>query len=144
MTSSFVVDTSVAMKWLVPEPGSDVACGLRRFRLLAPDLLRVECANVLWRLAATGAMPVDEAFDALSDLAAGPLAYYACDRLEQDALRIALELRHPVYDCYYLALSRQEGVPLVTEDRRLLRAALRHEPFRDLVLALDDVGFRRP
>jgi predicted nucleic acid-binding protein len=36
------------------------------------------------------------------------------------ALEIAAELRHPVYDCFYLALAESEDATLVTADRRLI------------------------
>ncbi len=40
-----VVDASVAIKWVVPEPGSDAALALLRGRqIFAPDLLIAECA----------------------------------------------------------------------------------------------------
>jgi predicted nucleic acid-binding protein len=48
------------------------------------------------------------------------------DRLERlapyasRAAAIAHELDHPVYDCFYLALSEALGAPLVTADGRLL------------------------
>jgi predicted nucleic acid-binding protein len=38
------------------------------------------------------------------------------------ALRIAISLQHPVYDCFYLALAQAEDCPLVTADQRFLRA----------------------
>jgi predicted nucleic acid-binding protein len=37
-----------------------------------------------------------------------------------DAVAAALELNHPVYNCFYLALAWERAVPLVTADRRLL------------------------
>ncbi|MGH6913872.1 MAG: type II toxin-antitoxin system VapC family toxin, partial [Geminicoccales bacterium] len=36
------------------------------------------------------------------------------------AFEIAAELRHPVYDCFYLALAESQDAPLITADRRLL------------------------
>jgi predicted nucleic acid-binding protein len=36
------------------------------------------------------------------------------------AVEIAAELRHPVYDCFYLALTESEDATLVTADRRLI------------------------
>jgi predicted nucleic acid-binding protein len=36
------------------------------------------------------------------------------------ALAIAIELRHPVYDCFYLALAERNTSPLVTADERLI------------------------
>ncbi len=45
---SLVVDASVVVKWVVEEEDTDIALSLFRFRLLAPDLLMLECSNVLW------------------------------------------------------------------------------------------------
>lgn len=42
-----IVDASVAVKWLVQEPGSEQARLLSRARLEAPDFLPLECANIL-------------------------------------------------------------------------------------------------
>lgn len=144
MTRALVIDSSVAIKWMVPEDGSDEAAGLRQFALIAPDLLRVECSNVLWRLVNRGALPSDEAFGSMEDLASGEIVYIPCAALERAALEIAIELKHPAYDCYYLALALRENAPLVTEDRRLLQTALQHERFRSLVLSLDDASRIRP
>jgi predicted nucleic acid-binding protein len=44
-----VIDASVAVKWVVEEPGTQEALLLRQHRLLAPDLLVAECANILWK-----------------------------------------------------------------------------------------------
>jgi predicted nucleic acid-binding protein len=40
--------------------------------------------------------------------------------LASRAFEIAAELRHPVYDCFYLALAEREEASLVTADRRLI------------------------
>jgi predicted nucleic acid-binding protein len=45
--SSFVIDASVVIKWVVDEASTAQALLLRRHRLLAPDLLIAECADVL-------------------------------------------------------------------------------------------------
>ena len=47
MIDAAVVDASVAVKWVVPETGSDLARSLSNASLEAPDLLLVECANIL-------------------------------------------------------------------------------------------------
>jgi predicted nucleic acid-binding protein len=35
-------------------------------------------------------------------------------------LAIAIELRHPAYDCFYLALAEQRDCQMITADERLL------------------------
>ncbi|NJL51217.1 MAG: type II toxin-antitoxin system VapC family toxin [Hydrococcus sp. SU_1_0] len=36
-----------------------------------------------------------------------------------EATALALEVKHPIYDCLYLAFARHFRVPLVTADKRL-------------------------
>ena len=120
---SWVVDASVAVKWVIPEVLSDLAdrvCDGAE-DVLAPDLLLVEVANALWRKTTAreiSAREADGAFDLVRrsgiDLRpAGPLLPRAMD--------LARRLGHPVYDCVYLALAEREEATLVTADQRLLR-----------------------
>ncbi|MXX06385.1 MAG: type II toxin-antitoxin system VapC family toxin, partial [Gammaproteobacteria bacterium] len=41
--------------------------------------------------------------------------------LSADAVRLALALNHPVYDCIYLALAQRIGAVLVTADSRFAK-----------------------
>ena len=41
------------------------------------------------------------------------------------ATEIAVELRHPIYDCFYLALAERERAPLISADQRLIAAGKR-------------------
>ncbi len=59
--------------------------------------------------------------------------------LNERALQIALTLQPPVYDCMYLACAELEAAPLLTDDRCFLRA-IGSGPWRDHVIALDDVS----
>lgn len=57
------------------------------------------------------------------------LSHWANDEaLATDALRIAISLNHPVYDCVYLALAYQVDGTLVTADTRFFNivAATEH------------------
>jgi predicted nucleic acid-binding protein len=51
------------------------------------------------------------------------------------AVAIARELDHPVYDCFYLAVSEAFDAPLVTADGRLL-ARVAGSPFAARTLGL--------
>ena len=46
------------------------------------------------------------------------------------ALRLAIELRHPIYDCLYLAVALHDDINVVTADRRFAAAALSAYPGR--------------
>ena len=45
------------------------------------------------------------------------------EALHTRALELAIDLRHPIYDCFYLALAEREAAALVTADTRLLAVA---------------------
>lgn len=51
--------------------------------------------------------------------------YPAADFLEQ-AFQLAFRLRHPVYDCLYLALAMREQAQLITADRDFHRAIAKY------------------
>ncbi len=134
------MDASVALKWLVEEPGSEAALALKGHDLAAPALLRIEAANVLRTLVVRGVADPAQALDLLGLLQTAPVTIVeADDRLEVRALDLALDLGHPVYDCLYLALAERTGRTLVTADGRFLRA-LRATPYATWVKPLEEVG----
>jgi predicted nucleic acid-binding protein len=132
---SYVVDASVAMKWLLPEPLSDQAARLldHPAGLSAPDMLLVEAANVLWRKAARREISGGEAAQALALLDGSGLDLRPVRPLAARALELARILEHPVYDCVYLALAERERVPLVTADARFIAAISRRRLRIDVV-----------
>jgi predicted nucleic acid-binding protein len=122
-----VVDASVAVKWVIPEVLSDRADTLRdrADRLVAPDLLLPEATNALWKKLTRREITAREATQALDLLMASGLDLRPSGPLLGRALALARRLRHPVYDCIYLALAHGEGATLVTADRRLLARVAR-------------------
>ena len=121
-----VVDASVAIKWLVDEPGSDAALALRGRDLAAPALLRIEAGNVLRTLAKRRVLNTEEAVELFRLFQTAPVTIVDHDdALERRALEMALAIGHPVYDCVYLALAERMGRTLVTADARFLAAAAR-------------------
>ena len=139
MIKAAVVDASVAVKWVVPESGSDRARLLAQAKLEAPDLLSVECANILWKKVRLGHLTRRAAADCLRLLLAMPVAVVGSRELLDSALRLSLELDHPVYDCLYLALALQRRFPLVTADEKLAKAARKQRNLAASVLLLSDL-----
>ncbi|MCB1495807.1 MAG: type II toxin-antitoxin system VapC family toxin, partial [Bauldia sp.] len=88
----------------------------------APSLLAVEVGNAIWRNVRSGALSADQAGRALTH-AIAIVALEPVEDLAAQALRIAIERDHPVYDCCYVALAMRDSVPLVTADRRLAALA---------------------
>jgi predicted nucleic acid-binding protein len=140
--SGFVVDASVAVKWLVSEALSEQAARLLDHDqpLVAPGLLYAEAANALWAMARRGDLTVTEVREALDLLAEAPLTVpYPMRQLMPAAARLASDLDHPVYDCFYLALALQEQRPLVTADRRFRDAVQGHPYLSDQVVDLESI-----
>jgi predicted nucleic acid-binding protein len=132
-----VVDASVAIKWILPEAGSDAAAALQGDELLAPAWWLAEAANALWKRAARGVITAAEAARLLSKLRNAPVAAIPVEPDVDAALALAIELRHPIYDCIYLALAIREKAVLVTADSRFFRAAGHSSRYREFIRFLD-------
>jgi predicted nucleic acid-binding protein len=132
-----VVDTSVVLKWFVAEDDSEQAASVVGRSLVAPDILLAELGNALWKKRNRGEIGAAQAQAALAR-APDLLGLLPSASLANDALAIALELEHPVYDCFYLALAERIGGVVLTADLRLLRRvvatgyAARAIPLEDL------------
>lgn len=122
---SFVVDASVAIKWFVPEPLQHQAHALlyaEGGRLEAPDLLLVEVANISWKKALRGEITEQQAIVIPQEVRDTLAVCEPSPALLDEALALALSLRHPVYDCIYLAFLQHADRTLITADERLCRA----------------------
>jgi predicted nucleic acid-binding protein len=117
-----VVDASVAIKWFILEPDRAAARQLLEpdKRLIAPELLLAEVANAMWKRVMTGAGDARQAPLAAASLPRFFTRLVSLTPLATKALAIAAELRHPVYDCFYLALAEEQDATMVTADRRLV------------------------
>lgn len=134
---TIVVDTSVAVKWFIRETGRE-----RALRVLdaperhAPDLIVAEVGNVAWKKAIRGEVTGAQA----RFIGASVRRYFAVlhpsHALIDRAIDIALRLRHPIYDCLYLACAERAGALLVTADQRLL-AALDGTALASLAIHID-------
>ena len=116
----FVVDASVAVKWLVVEEDAEVAQELATSgqELHAPRLMASEVANALWRKARAGEIERRAAGILLANVPDMPVRWGDDEAVSADAVRLALALDRPVYDCVYLALAHRIGAVLLTADLR--------------------------
>ena len=134
-TQAAVVDASVAVKWVVDEPGSAAVAALldRPITWHAPRLMIVEVAAAIRRKIASRELDVEVGLAALAALLdavrEGNIRLADDEALAAQALLLSIELAHRVPDCLYLALAEREGCALSTVDRRLARlAAARNVP----------------
>jgi predicted nucleic acid-binding protein len=119
-----VVDASVAIKWMINEPGSEPADRLLDggHDFLAPELIIAEVISAAWKQRRRGGISETQFDGIVIRIARGPIEYRALRPLAGRAAALARDLDHPIYDCFYLALCEAEDVPLVTADRRLVEA----------------------
>jgi predicted nucleic acid-binding protein len=119
---TLVVDASVAVKWFLVEPGRPEAMRLldRGHSLIAPELVVAEVINAVWKRLVGGGVEPEQAVGVPGALADFFSELRPIAPLGERTLEIAMELRHPAYDCFYLALAEERDAQLVTADRRLL------------------------
>lgn len=120
--NTVVIGASIAIKWVIEEDGTAQALALRqRARVMAPELLVAECANILSKKVRLREISEQEARLAARLLQAAAIEFVPTQSLMESATRIAIELDHPAYDCLYLALAIERNALFVTTDGRFLR-----------------------
>jgi len=134
LPETFVVDCSVAAKWMLPEPGHVDALRLVRqersgeVSLIAPDLLLAEFAGLLAKKTRRKQISTDEARESFQFMQHSVLRLFETGPLLGPALGLALQNQLSLWDCIYLALAIKHDCPLVTADRRLFRGGVGTHP----------------
>jgi predicted nucleic acid-binding protein len=112
-----VVDTSLALQWVLDEPDSDRADWLLRAQpLAAPDILLVEAANVIGKKIRKSQIGLQQGVAGLDFIRFHVAHLVPSSTLVERGLALSVELNHPVYDCIFLACAEQLGAPLATRD----------------------------
>jgi predicted nucleic acid-binding protein len=139
MPEMFVLDCSVAAKWVLPEP--DSAPALRLFEryesgeisLIAPDLLLAEFASLLAKRSRRKQISPEQGREAFRWMTrCAPRLLDMRPRLFH-ALDISLRHQMSLWDCVYVALAMEHSCPLLTADRRLFRAGGGRHPSLQLI-----------
>ncbi|MCW5679300.1 MAG: type II toxin-antitoxin system VapC family toxin [Rhodospirillales bacterium] len=119
---TFVVDASVAIKWFVSEEFRPEARRLLVFTMnfVAPDLIVTETANIAWKKVIRREIDLQQAKFITNAIQQYIPVMESWQDLVERALDIGVEIKHPIYDCMYLACAEKIGGTLVTADRRLL------------------------
>ncbi len=114
-----IVDASVAVKWVVNEPLSDLAIQLLQNNVLkAPELIEVEVRNALWARVRRNLDTAEEARQAEQEFSRIGIGVLPLGILVGRAFDLSFELDHPLYDCVYLAAAIEFSEPLITADQR--------------------------
>lgn len=139
----YVIDSSVAFKWLQTEPDSDKADRLRSNyqsgvdELIAPELFVVEMSNITIMAERRGRIATGDGTLLLLDLATTmPRLIFGRPHLHRRAYEIAERTGCTVYDCLYVALAEEEGCLVITADQRFVNGLLPRFPLARLLSTL--------
>lgn len=131
----YVLDASVAFKWVVSESDSDKAnflrdeCHKQVHELVAPDFYPLELAHALTRSERQGRITVGQARLYWTDTMTTSLLLFTSESLTVRAIDISSQMRIGVYDCVYVALAERENCDFVTADDKLVNRLQSTFPF---------------
>lgn len=122
----YVLDSSVAVKWALPEIGQPKALALREdlrnnvHQIIAPDVFPSEVAHALTKAERMKVIPIGDAKKhLLAILTAGPDLHPYIPLLTR-AVDISSATRIAITDCIFVALAEREGCEMVTADQRVI------------------------
>lgn len=124
-----VIDASVMIKLLIAEAYSMEALHIVRELLssltvekttiIVPDLLFIECANILWKRTARGELTAEHGHVQLQRLRAMNIPVAPMLLLAERAFDMACQYGISAYDAAYVALAERHNAILLTADERL-------------------------
>ena len=118
-----VVDANVALHWTIESPLSAHAERLLHggVALIAPDFIIVEVTNAFYFTIRDRPDRVARALDGLEFLPRWFSELVPAVTLRHRAMACCMDLEHPAYDCYYLALAESRDAKLVSTDEHFIR-----------------------
>ncbi len=135
MTTTVVVDASVAVKWLVEEiysrQADDLLAGWDQdnTRIAGPHLLPVEVSNALYKRVWRRQIALDTAVRLQAEFLENDIELMQSASLHLLAIRLASALDQPAtYDSHYLALAESLDCDYWTADQRFYDAASTNYP----------------
>ena len=131
----YVLDASVALKWVLAEEDSDKALRLRddlRQRIHEPltvDFYPVEVAHALTRAERRKVIQTGQAVMLLGEVLSTAIPMHLHGSLLFRAVSLSSSFQSGVYDCVYVALAERENCELVTADDKLVAKLQSAFPF---------------
>ncbi len=133
----YVIDASVAAKWIISEPESAIANELLSSgaSFAAPSVIRHEVAGAALRRYRAGTMTEVVARQACATWEAmlddTMMKLVPVDDIFDEALNLGFQLKHALIDCFYLAIAMRLSCPLLTADQTFYERAKRaYEPIQ--------------
>ncbi len=132
--TAFVLDNSVAMRWLLASDrvsdqryAESVLISLANAEALVPNLWHLEAANVLLGASNRGDIEISDLERFTVQLENLPITVdtLTANQVFGHTISLARAYRLSSYDAAYMELSLREGLPLATLDKDLRKAAKR-------------------
>lgn len=146
VSHTLVLDTSVAVKFYVPEELREEALDILAaaeagdLELIAPSTVQPEYFNALWWKHRRGELSREEVRSGWEQLIADrPASLYAPEDLMPRAVQLAFDTGVIVYDALFLALAEDAETVMVTSDAKLLKT-LEGTSYAGFAHPLSDVG----
>ena len=123
----YVLDSSVAVKWVLPEVDSPKAIRLRdeyhnfQHDFLAPDVFHIEAAHALTKAERQLRIKSPDGWKGWLTIMADCPVLVPSLPLMARAYHISSSMRVGVYDCLYVALAERENCELLTADDKLVK-----------------------
>ncbi|RAK11241.1 putative nucleic acid-binding protein [Halanaerobium saccharolyticum] len=91
--------------------------------VIAPSLFIYEASNTLWKYHEYQDYSKEDIMKKIDYLYKMVDQFIDAKDIFEEALPLSCKISHPAYDAMYLVTSRRKNAPLVTLDKRLVRAA---------------------
>lgn len=126
--NKIVVDSSVAIKWFIPQNYSLEANKIlsayevNKLTLIAPDLIYAEIGNIVWKIQRFQGLNQEYAQNIIDLFQKIQINIISTDELLRDAYDFAVKYQRSVYDSLYIVLSLRENCRFVSADEKLYNA----------------------
>lgn len=131
-TNKIVVDSSVAIKWFIPQSYSVQANQIlsayeaNKLILIAPDLIYAEMGNIVWKIQRFQSLNYEDAQNIIDLFQKIQINIISANELLKDAYEFAVKYQRSVYDSLYVVLSIKENCRFVSADEKLYNAIHQH------------------
>lgn len=120
-----VLDASIIAKWFIPEENSVLVSNFipEGAYELAPSIVEFELLSALCKNVGRGNLTkemMSKAVDIWEELIRDDWLWLVpTHKYINEAIDLSCNLKHPLYDCCYIAVAIKENCPLITADKKL-------------------------
>ena len=141
MSDRFVLDSSVAIRWVLPDrEGHELARQILKL-LLVGDIHVVAPRNMIYEFCGgiTKAYrkrkkSADEALLAIRSFMSLPIRYVESEELIERATSLSMDFCKSFYDMYFFSVAESESLTVCTADKKSVRGLGEHFPCEYILL----------